>query len=167
MLRQLALICRKKNYRVKFIGVDINRASIALAQKNSRDFPEIEYYIHDILQAANQELAADIVLCTLTLHHIPSGQIPKFLVSLARTAREAVIINDLHRSPLAYSLFKIFSLIFIKTKIARHDGLVSIKRGFKRDELIAFSRQVPAYNFKIEWKWAFRYLLILAPPNSM
>ncbi len=167
MLRQLAIICRKRNYRVKFIGVDINETAIDLARAYSSDFPEIEYHVANILNNDNQWLSSDLTLCTLTLHHLPSEQIPVFLQSLAKRTRVAVVINDLQRSPMAYYLFKIFSAIFIKTKIARHDGLVSIKRGFKRKELIAFSRHVPAFYPKIEWKWAFRYLLTLAPSNRI
>lgn len=167
MLRQLALTCRKNKYKVKFTGLDINEAAIELAEKSSKGFPEIKYHSGDILREDLQELVSDIVLCTLTLHHIPSSRIPQFLGKLASLARVAVVVNDLHRSPLAYYLFKIFSAIFIKTKIARHDGLVSVKRGFKRKELFAFSRQVPEYYSNIEWKWAFRYLLILAPSKSI
>ncbi|MCX2719648.1 methyltransferase domain-containing protein [Lentiprolixibacter aurantiacus] len=167
MLRQLAVICRNMKYRVKFIGLDINEMAIRLAQENSRDFPEITYHTADVMKDPNHGFSSDIVLCTLTLHHIPSGQIPQFIKSLAAMARKAVVVNDLQRSPLAYCLFKFFSAIFIKTKIARHDGLVSIKRGFKRSELMAFSRQVPAFIPEIKWKWAFRYLLILAPADRI
>ncbi len=167
MLRELARICRKKNYRVRFLGVDINESAIALAKEYHDEYPEIEYHTVDILQDERKELISDIALCTLTLHHIPSEQIPNFLRNMAERAREAVIVNDLQRSSLAYYLFQFFSAIFIKTKIARHDGLVSIKRGFKRKELIAFSRHVPAFYPKIEWKWAFRYLLTLAPSNRI
>ncbi|MCE2612206.1 methyltransferase domain-containing protein [Flavobacteriaceae bacterium D16] len=167
MLRQLALICRKNKYRVSFRGLDINKAAINLAEKYSADFPEIKYYTKDILQDDVEGLVSDIVLCTLTLHHIPTAQIPKFLEKLSHVARVAVVVNDLQRSPWAYYLFKIFSTIFIKTKIARHDGLVSVKRGFKRKELFAFSSQVSDYYSIVKWKWAFRYLLILAPSKSM
>ncbi|MBT8320425.1 MAG: methyltransferase domain-containing protein [Eudoraea sp.] len=167
MLRQLALICRKNKYKVKFTGLDINRAAIKLAETYSMDFPEIKYHAGDLLQDDLEELVSDIVLCTLTLHHIPSPQIPQFLEKLTNEARIAVIVNDLQRSPWAYYLFKIFSAIFIKTKIARHDGLVSVKRGFRRKELFAFSSQVPEYYPKVKWKWAFRYLLILAPSKSI
>ena len=165
MLRQLAAICRKKPYRVRFIGLDINESAIALAQQHSKDYPEIAYYAGDILKDNRHGLYADITLCTLTLHHIPSSQIPGFLAGMAKITQRAILINDLQRSSLAYYLFKIFSAIFIKTKIARHDGLVSIKKGFKRNELIAFSRQVPSFYPKVEWKWAFRYLLIMTPAN--
>ena len=41
-------------------------------------------------------------------------------------AKIGIVINDLQRSGLAYYLFKLFSLIFIKTDVAKIDGLISI-----------------------------------------
>ena len=41
--------------------------------------------------------------------------------------------------------------------MTRKDGLTSILRGFKKEELIQFSKKLKLKNYKIEWKWAFRY----------
>jgi heme/copper-type cytochrome/quinol oxidase subunit 2 len=45
--------------------------------------------------------------------------------------------------------------------MSREDGLVSILRGFKKEELVAFSKQLQLNNFAIQWKWAFRYQWII------
>jgi hypothetical protein len=45
--------------------------------------------------------------------------------------------------------------------MSREDGLVSILRGFKKDELIRFSEKLNLTNYKIQWKWAFRYQWII------
>jgi len=72
-----------------------------------------------------------------------------------------VIINDLERNRLAYYLFHAFSLIFIKTKIAKQDGLISIRRGFLREELQGMSLAFPNLEHRIRWRWAFRYLWVM------
>lgn len=161
MLRKLAQLCRRHDFKAEFLGLDLSESAISLARQHSSDYPEIRYYSGDLLQASPQQISCDIALCTLTLHHIPTAQVPVFLNHLAKTARKAIVVNDLQRSMVAYYLFKAFSTIFIKTKVARHDGLVSIKRGFRRKELVQFSNQIPGYQFIIKWKWAFRYLLTL------
>jgi hypothetical protein len=71
------------------------------------------------------------------------------------------VINDLHRSKVSFFLFKLFSLIFIKTPIAKHDGLVSIKSAFTKLDLVTFSIDMPHVEHDIRWKWAFRYLWII------
>ena len=115
----------------------------------------------DILQLAPEDLHGDIVLCTLTMHHFFDENIPVFLDRFVKLARIGVVINDLQRSPLAYYLFRGFSAIFIRTKIAKHDGLISIKSGFTKAELERFAENLPSVDHDIKWKWAFRYAWVM------
>lgn len=157
MLRQLVLWARRHKVQLYCTGIDLNEKSLAIARGKSGDFPEIRYVKQDVLHLG-AELSCDILLCTLTMHHFSDGQIPIFLRRFVEMAKIGVLINDLQRSRLAYVLFKLFSLIFIRTKIAKGDGTISIKSGFTRKELKAFSRSLPEKRHVIQWKWAFRYL---------
>ena len=163
MLRRLADLCRKRHLKIRFFGLDLNESAISLARTYSEAYPEIKYLCGDFLMEDAEQFKSDIVLCTLTLHHVPSLKIQGFLEQLTQASRLAVIVNDLHRSPWAYYLFKLFSFIFIRTDIAKKDGLVSIKRGFTRKDLLQFTNQIGDVHKEIEWKWAFRYLLTLRP----
>ena len=42
-------------------------------------------------------------------------------------------------------------------KMSRQDGLTSILRGFKKQELLAFTESLNPEEFIIKWQWAFRY----------
>lgn len=159
MLRKLALKARKSNITVNLIGLDLNSDALEIARKKSVDFPEISYLNRDVFTLNSIEV--DIVITTLTLHHFSNANIPIFLERFANVAHIGVIINDLQRSRLAYYLFKAFSVIFIKTETAKHDGLISILRGFKKKELQTFSDQLLNVQYQISWKWAFRYRWIL------
>ena len=53
------------------------------------------------------------------------------------------------------------SLFFIRTEIAKKDGLLSIRRAFKKEELQHFASQVSNVSHYIKWKWAFRYVWVL------
>jgi hypothetical protein len=72
-----------------------------------------------------------------------------------------IVINDLHRSALAYRLFQVLCFVFQLNAMSREDGLVSILRGFKKEELVRFSEKLNLSNYKIQWKWAFRYQWII------
>lgn len=161
MLRQLILYGRKNNLKIKAVGVDLNEKALQIARNQSEDFPEIRYLQQNILQKETSDLHCDILVCTLTVHHFKDEQIPDFLSRFVQLARIGVVINDLQRSMLAYALFKVFSVIFIHTKMAKHDGLISIKSGFKKKELIDFSKNLPSADHSIHWKWAFRYVWIM------
>lgn len=161
MLREIAGMSKKMNISVKLIGIDINPKSIALAQQKSWQYPEIRFMEQDILKCPKSVLHCDVLLCTLTMHHFSEDEIPVFLEKFAQLASIGVVINDLHRSILSYALFKLFSAIFIYTPIAKHDGLISIKKGFKRKELLRYAKDLQNVQHTIQWRWAFRFLWVM------
>jgi len=161
MLREVVLFCRKKKLKVNAIGIDLSEKAIAIAKKKSVTFPEIRYQIKDILSFQPQELACDILLSTLTMHHFKDEEILVFLQQFQKLSRIGFIINDLQRSRWACYLFKLFRRIFIKTIISKNDGLISIQRGFTKKELENFARILPTATHYIAWKWAFRYVWVM------
>ena len=115
----------------------------------------------DIFDEAFSKLKYDIVLCTLTLHHFKDDEIIQLMTVFNANSRVGIVINDLHRSALAYRLFQVLCFVFQLNAMSREDGLVSILRGFKKEELNQFSRKLSFTNYKIQWKWAFRYQWIV------
>jgi len=161
ILREIAAWGRKKNYVLKLTGIDANTHAIAIAERLSEFYPEINYSALNIFDPSFQNEKFDIILCTLTLHHFKDEQIKEITESFYRQARIGVVINDLHRSKQAYYLFRAFCKVFIRNKIARDDGLTSILRGFKKKDIKKFASMIPARRQEIKWKWAYRYLWII------
>jgi 2-polyprenyl-3-methyl-5-hydroxy-6-metoxy-1,4-benzoquinol methylase len=161
MLRMLAQYGKKQGYNFKLIGLDANAFTINYAKSLSKEYPNIEYCCMDIFSADFKHFKYDIALCTLTLHHFSNKQIEDILDLLHNNAATGVIINDLHRSKVAYRLFEMICVIFNLNSMSREDGLVSILRGFKKNELESFSRKLNLKNYTINWKWAFRYQWII------
>ena len=166
MLREVADHCMKKGIKTQLIGLDLNDKSINIAQKASRNYSNIKYTIQDVLSLKPEEFRCDILLCTLTLHHFSQEQIHTFIKKFALLTSIGIVINDLDRNKISCALFKVFSGVFMKTYIAKHDGLVSIKSGFTKNELHLFSKAVPTMDYKVRWRWAFRYEWILTHPNK-
>ncbi|WP_271855963.1 methyltransferase domain-containing protein [Patiriisocius marinus] len=161
LLRQCAKFTRKKGWDCLFIGIDANEHILKTAEERSTSFPEISYKIMNVLSPKIKEISADVFLCTLFLHHFKNEQISQVLNNFMKQAKIGVVVNDLERSKIAFTLFKLFSAIFIKTRIAKHDGLVSVARGFKKNELFKISEKIAFNNQTIQWKWAFRFQWIL------
>ena len=161
MLRKLALEARKRNIHLKLIGVDLNKQGLELATYYSTEYPEITYLEADILTADFSPYNIDVVMTTLTLHHFTDKGVVQFVNQFNSLASIGVVINDLERNPIAYYLFKAFSFFFIRTEIAKKDGLLSIRRAFKKKDLMRYAAQVKNASHQIEWKWAFRYVWVL------
>jgi 2-polyprenyl-3-methyl-5-hydroxy-6-metoxy-1,4-benzoquinol methylase len=162
MLRNLADYAIKYNLNFNLIGIDANNYTINHALKLSENYPNISYRCEDIFDKAFSELKYDIVLCTLTLHHFKESEIFDVMNVFHTNAALGVVINDLQRSSLAYRLFQSLCFVFRLNAMSREDGLVSILRGFKKKELIEFSKKLNFSNYTIKWKWAFRYQWIIS-----
>jgi hypothetical protein len=102
-----------------------------------------------------------MVLCTLTLHHFKDNEILSLMKVFYQNASIGIVINDLHRSAIAYRLFQALCYVFQLNDMSREDGLVSILRGFKKAELENYSKQLQLKKYTIQWKWAFRYQWII------
>lgn len=161
MLRMLAKYGKKRNLNFKLIGIDANAFTIDYAQKLSKDFSNIEYRCMDIFSEEFSQLKYDIVLCTLTLHHFSTKQIAEVMETLNKNASIGIVVNDLHRSKLAYRLFELIAVIFNLNNMSRNDGLISILKGFKKKELEGLSQKLNLKNYSVNWKWAFRYQWII------
>ncbi|AXT49653.1 methyltransferase domain-containing protein [Aquimarina sp. BL5] len=161
MLRKLADVFSKKEINARLIGVDNNEKCLSQARELSASYTEIEFHNKNILTLEKNDFHCDIIICTLTLHHFKDEDIKSVLKKSLELVSKAVIINDIHRNKWSYYLFKMFSYFFIKGYIAKNDGLVSIKRGFKRKELLHFAKELKLDTYQLDWKWAFRYRWVI------
>jgi 2-polyprenyl-3-methyl-5-hydroxy-6-metoxy-1,4-benzoquinol methylase len=162
MLRMLAKFGQKNKLNFQLTGIDANEFTVDYAKKLSKDYSNIQYKCVDIFCEDFKTMKFDIILCTLTLHHFSDEQILKIISIFSNNAQTGIIINDLHRSKIAYRLFEVICAIFRLNRMSREDGLISILRGFRKNELEGFSKKLNLKNYTINWKWAFRYQWIIA-----
>ena len=159
ILRDVAKFGRKNGYKMKLIGMDANPTAIAYANELSTEFPELSFKTEDIFSEAFKNRKFDVVLATLFLHHFKEAQLTSFLGNTLKQTKIGIVVNDLHRHKLAYYLFMLLS-VFIKNNMIIEDGLTSVLRGFKRNELAHISKKLKVKP-QIYWKWAFRFQWIL------
>ncbi|AUC74625.1 methyltransferase domain-containing protein [Olleya sp. Bg11-27] len=159
ILREISLFGKKNNYNFKLIGIDANPHTVNYANVLSQKYDNVSFEAIDIFSDQFNNLEYDLVLTTLFLHHFKEDQLVSFLKPVLQKAKLGIVVNDLHRHKLAYYLFKLLCTT-IKNKTIVEDGLTSVLRGFKREELTTISEQINA-NYQIQWKWAFRFQWIL------
>ena len=162
MLRMLSEFGSHQGWDFNLIGIDANDYTVRYARELSVLYPNISYIREDIFGTTFESLEYDIALCTLTLHHFDENQLMHLLALLKKKSSIGIVINDLHRNALAYRLFQLIGFLFPMKAMAKRDGLVSILRGFKKEELVGFAKKLNISNYTIRWKWAFRYQWIIS-----
>jgi len=100
----------------------------------------------------------DVVMCSLFFHHLTDDDCVRALEEMWRTARDTVIVNDLHRHPVAHASIRALSSLFSKSMMVKHDGPASVRRAFRPGDLMQFARRgrIPARVYR-----SFPYRLVL------
>ena len=161
MLRTLADYAALNGLNFKLIGIDANPFTLNYAAELSRHYPNISYRCEDVFDDKFITLKYDSVLCTLTLHHFKDSEIIQLINVFVKNSSIGIVINDLERSALSYRLFQGLCFMLRLNSMSRKDGLISILRGFKKEELQQFSLKLKLIKYTIHWKWAFRYQWII------
>jgi 2-polyprenyl-3-methyl-5-hydroxy-6-metoxy-1,4-benzoquinol methylase len=152
--------------RMKLQGADISAVAITDAMQTlqawQRKNPAINVTFtlqeqHALKLGSN---SVDIILLTLVCHHLTDPQLITFLQEALLAASKAVIINDLHRHRMAYWFYRLISPVF-RNRLITHDGLISIRRGFTRSEWQHLLQQAGISNYRLSWRFPFRWQLIL------
>lgn len=159
-LRYLAKKSRNSRQEFSFLGWDANQATLAYATKMSKAYRNIAYQKVNILDPDTTYQGIDIVTCALFLHHFSDEEILALISQLKSDGVQYLIINDLQRHWLPYILFMLVSKVLRFSKMAHHDGLLSIRKGFKKQELQDLLKESQSEVTYIGWKWAFRYLIV-------
>lgn len=152
---------------MKMRGVDISEEAIKVAQnellhwKQDKSNINVEFQIQQQNELTLPPNSVDIVLTTLVCHHIEDDDLVVFLQQANNAACKAVIINDLQRHFLAYWFYKILSPILFRNRLITHDGLISIKRSFTRQELHLLLNKANIQNYKIKWCFPFRWSILI------
>ncbi|MCW3116141.1 MAG: 3-demethylubiquinone-9 3-O-methyltransferase [Chitinophagaceae bacterium] len=158
-LKAIDIWCTKKNIPVKLIGIDINKDCIEYAKVNCNKLKSVEFITSDYLRVNFATKKPEIIFSSLFSHHLNDHQFIEMLQWSKQHSTSGFFINDLHRHPVAYYAIKLLSSIFSKSWLVKNDAPLSVRRGFKRKEIVELMQKAGITQFVIKWKWAFRWLI--------
>jgi 2-polyprenyl-3-methyl-5-hydroxy-6-metoxy-1,4-benzoquinol methylase len=150
--------CQKNKIQASFIGVDINPFCIDVAAKR---LPTGTKLIASDYKDVHFDQPPDIIFSSLFCHHFTDREMVKQLQWMQANARLGFFINDLHRHSAAYYSIKVLTKLFSKSYLVKHDAPLSVARGFTKKEWIQLFNLAGISNFSIQWKWAFRWLVVV------
>jgi SAM-dependent methyltransferase len=137
--------------KVTTIGVDEAR-SLLVAAKSRLDFGVCA----NALALPFRDRSIDVVMCSQVLHHFEDHDAERLIREMNRVARDAVVISDLRRSWLAAAGFWLVSFPLRFHRVTRHDGVVSVLRGFTAADLRRLVRNAVGIEPAVRGRLGFR-----------
>ena len=152
---------------LRVIAVDFNRQACGYAAERTASSRSVSVVQADAFLQPFKDESFDYVHCSLFLHHFGTTEAARLLTTLFALSRSGLIVNDLHRHPIAYWATKIGSSVMSRSYMVRHDGPISVQRGFTRADLVNLAAASGFRWTLLQWRWAFRYLAVACKsPNS-
>ena len=151
--------CLKKNIPASFIGIDINPECIAFAKQQYTQLP-CQWICSDYALVNFENDRPDIIFSSLFCHHFTNEELVAMLKWQQQNSRKGFFINDLHRHWLAYYLIKYITKFFSKSYLVKNDACLSVARSFTTEDWNQLFQQAGIKQYTINWRWAFRFLVI-------
>jgi coenzyme Q-binding protein COQ10 len=136
---------------VTTIGLDAAPSLVAASRER------VDYAVcGDALALPVADDGVDVVLASQLLHHFEHADAVRVVQELDRVARERVIVSDLRRSPVAAAGLWLASFPMRFHRVSRHDGVVSVMRGFTPGELAELVHEAvgtrPSVRRRLGWR---------------
>ena len=141
----------KMGIELRTIGLDISEPLLSAAWHVSSSIVRA-----DALTLPFRDRSVDIVLASQIVHHFTDEQACLLIREMHRVARKAVVISDLRRSLLAAAGLWAGSFPLGFHPVSRHDGVVSVMRGFVPRELADIVEEATAVRVDVRRRLGFR-----------
>lgn len=131
---------RARGFDIRVTAIDATPAVAAAARAAAAREPRVEVVHADLFDFVRSGRRFDYVIASMLLHHIPDERKSAALLACDRLARRGVAFVDLKRSRAAYWAVRLVTRLFGE-RVTRHDGPLSVLKGFRAQELEALARE--------------------------
>ena len=157
-LRVVKQYLDQKKIPAVYTGIDLNPHCITYASSRKENHG-ITFVCSDYKNASFAS-KPHILFSSLFCHHFTNEELLQQLQWMKEESTLGFFVNDLHRHPLAYYSIQWLTRCFSKSYLVKHDAPLSVLRGFQKDEFISLQQAAVPGNAILQWKWAFRWLLV-------
>jgi 2-polyprenyl-3-methyl-5-hydroxy-6-metoxy-1,4-benzoquinol methylase len=150
---------RRCGLEARVVGCDVSRVAIGYArQRADAAHAAVEFLEADVFQADWME-PFDVVLCSLFLHHHSAEAAVALLRRMGELAGRLVVVNDLVRGPLGYSLAWMGTRVLTPSPVVHADGPQSVRAAFTVAEATELAARAGLHGAQIRRRWPCRFLL--------
>ncbi len=120
----------RRSIAIQPIGLD--RSPVAARMASQAGIPSVIGCLAALPLAPR---SVDLVLVSQVTHHLSASAVVQLLRDASRIARVGVVLSDLRRSRIAALGFGVVAGLLRFDHATRHDGVVSVQRGYRAGEL--------------------------------
>jgi len=162
----IARWARSRGVSMKIVALDPEAITVMAAAVQTKGFPEISVVRGDAMAPPFPSSSFDFVLASQLLHHFSEEQIIAVLKTWSVIARQAIIVSDLIRHPVAYCGIRVITQLFTRNIMTLTDGPLSVKRAFTRAEWRELFRRAAIGPFQISSVFPYRMVTIFSLAGS-
>ena len=150
---------------LEIVAIDANPVTVDYARQALAErlpptlHAKIRVEVADALDLPYADNSFDVAMGAMFLHHFAEERAIAIVKSMQRVASSGILINDLHRHPLAYYGIYFLTRLFRASEMMQNDGPISVLRGFQAAELQTIGQKAGLSHFSVRWRWPFRWLL--------
>ena len=150
--RKLSDWARRRGWDWHFTNLDAN--PVVLKSGNTAN-----NVVGSALQLPFPDGSFDLVVASQMTHHLNDAEVVQHWREARRVTRDAIFICDLHRNAGFYAMLWLTLRLIRAERTLREDGLISVKRGFRRHEWIELARRADIPNVNVWVYYGTRIVL--------
>jgi hypothetical protein len=127
---------RRAGRPIRVLALDHDGDTLRIARRHLADYPEIVLIRGDARALPARAGGVDLVISSLTLHHLEPDDVARALDEMDAVARAGLVVNDLARSRAGLLLVWLVTRVFARSALSRHDGPLSVRRAYTPAELL-------------------------------
>ena len=155
--RQLIAAGHARGWEIQVVGLDNNRRHLQIAQRENTRHQSVPLLCGaDALELPFADKSVDIVMSSLFVHHFRPAQIVSLLNECSRVARVGWLMNDIVRHILPLWFFRTTWPIFARSYLTRHDGTVSLRRGYTVAEMRRVVEDLPDVQVRAQFPFRMK-----------
>jgi len=139
----------------RVLALDRDPTAIALARGQG-----LQVVRGDALRLPLADRSIDLVTAVKFAHHFHGEGLGRLVAEMARVARRRVVVLDIRRHWAAYWGFVAWSRLLTRNRLVRHDGPLSVLRGFTADELAGLGYALPTFSWTVRPYRGFQLALV-------
>ncbi|MCX6550124.1 MAG: methyltransferase domain-containing protein [Acidobacteria bacterium] len=143
---------------LSLVAIDYARAAAANARVT-----RVRFVQADALRGP-MPADADVVLCSLFLHHLTDDEAVALLEGMAAVARHMVVVSDLRRSRLGYLFAWVGCRLLSRSRVFHADGTRSVEAAFTAGEARSLAERAGLTGAKVTKNWPERWMLTWRRP---